>query len=263
MSNKIIGTLHLLPLFGYPGYTSYKHILETAKKDLIAFLQGGINTIIIENNYNLPHKIEEDNLVVSMMITIIKELKKTADFSLGISVLWNDYRNALIIANETKAEFIRIPVFVDSVKTDFGTIVANPKEVIKFREDINANQVRIYADIQVKHAQLLDKGKTIEQSAIEAKENLVDGIIVTGPITGIPPMITDLIRCRSVIGKSIPLIIGSGLNKDNAKELMKLADKAIVSTSIKEGNKVKGERNIKPMGLRISADKVKELLNSL
>ena len=54
--------------------------------------------------------------------------------------------------------------------------------------------------------------------------------------------------------------IGSGLDCTNAAELLKYADSAIVSTSLKEGSAVDGERNVKPYGVRMDKTKIKKLM---
>ncbi len=74
--NIVIGALHLMPLIGYKGYTSYKSILEQAKLCLKAFGNGGADAVIIENNYNLPHKIKETLDVIEMMSKLTKDLNE-------------------------------------------------------------------------------------------------------------------------------------------------------------------------------------------
>ena len=114
------------------------------------------------------------------------------------------------------------------------------------------------ADIQVKHAKML-RERSISESAIEAQEKGADAVIVTGHWTGDAPNLSRLMDVKKSV--DIPVIIGSGLDSKNARELLKYADSAIVSTSLKEGGNIKGERNVKPYSTRISKEKVKELMD--
>ena len=263
MKNKktIIGALHFLPLIGYDGFTNYEDVLSKAIMDLETFESGGADAVIIENNYNLPHRIEENTEAIEMMLKLTKDLAKISDIPLGISVLWNDYESAFKIANESGAEFIRVPVFVDSVKTSYGEIIANPEKVLKVRKELVAENVKIYADVQVKHAEMVNE-RSIEKSSLEAIEKGADGIIITGKWTGDAPIMDELEKVRAVVN-DFPIIIGSGADKDNIQELFKFADMAIVSTSLKEGVVFDGEVNLKPFNARISLEKVKEFVGKV
>lgn len=258
----IIGALHLMPLISYPGYSNYNCILEKAKLDLQAFEEGGVDMVVIENNYNLPHQIKEKSKTVEMMLNLSKELQNISKIHLGISVLWNDYESAFLIAKKVGAKFIRVPVFVDSVKTIFGQILAEPEKVLEARRNIGASDILIYADIQVKHAEMLNPKKTLFESAQEAKQQMADGIIITGNYTGKPPSINDLNQAREAVGIDFPIIIGSGADKKNIKELLQIANGVIVSTSLKEGDPrdQTQERNIKPYQAKIDINKVKEFV---
>ena len=256
----IIGVVHLLPLPGHGRFEGKEKILRRAIADVEAFERGGISAIMIENNYDLPHQIEVGPEVVAMMTFIISEISKMTRLPLGVSVLWNDYRSALAIALATSATFIRIPVFVDWVRTDFGEMRGNPEGVIAYRRKIGAQEIALFTDIQVKHAELLEK-KSISVSAKEALTAGAEGIIVTGKWTGEAPSLVELKEVREAI-RDFPLLIGSGATAENIPELLKFANGAIVSTSLKTGSKRSSaeERNIKSVQERIDVQKVRELM---
>lgn len=52
----IIGAVHFPPLLGYPGFPGFDVALKNAIFDLKAFEKGGVDGIIFENNYDIPHK---------------------------------------------------------------------------------------------------------------------------------------------------------------------------------------------------------------
>ncbi|MBI2666199.1 BtpA/SgcQ family protein [Candidatus Woesearchaeota archaeon] len=256
----IIGVIHLSPLLGYKGFECKEKVLQRALADAEAFEKCGISGIIVENNYDLPHKIMVGPETVAMMSYLICEILKKTHLPLGVSVLWNDYKSALAIATVTGCKFIRIPVFVDKMRTSFGDITGNPKEVLAYRKKICAEKVALFADIQVKHAQLLEK-KTLALSAQQAIAAGADTIIVTGKWTGDAPTKNALNKVRKAAG-NFPLLIGSGAAKENIQKLLKFANGAIVSTSLKTGiNKHSSdERNLKSFQERIDTEKVKEMM---
>lgn len=263
IEKQVIGALHFSPMIGYDGYKDYNKILYKAKGDLEAFEKGGVDAVILENNYNFPHQAtREKNEAVKMMTSLVRDLMRSSGLPFGISVLFNDYASALRIAKETGGRFVRVPVFVDSVNTIFGRIYAEPEKVIETRRTLCADDIKIYADIQVKHAEMFDISKTIEQSALEAAVNGADGLIITGKVTGDAPKIYDLKKSKELT-TSLPIIIGSGADKNNIKELFKYSDAVIVSTSLKEGNPLEGERNIKPFEYRVDPARVREFMEQV
>ena len=259
--NIVIGAIHFPPLLGYPDFPGFKIALENALKDLLTLEKGGVDAIIFENNYDIPHKAFVDSSVVASMAFLGEKIKKATKLPLGISVLWNDYKTALSLAKILDLQFIRVPVFVDKVKTNYGIIESQAKKVIEYRKSIGAENVALFTDIHVKHAQLLSKNDIVT-SAKNAIKNHSDGLIITGKWTGDSPDLNELKKIRESID-SFPILIGSGTDKDNIKSLFEYADGAIVSTSLKEGKNKKKEVNIKSYEQRIDYRKTRELMNSL
>lgn len=175
--------------------------------------------------------------------------------------MWNDYRSALSIAKILGLNFIRIPVFVDKVKTDCGIINGQPKKIIEFRKSIKAEDVAIFTDIHVKHSVLLSK-KSIVASAKLAIRNQSDAIIVTGKWTGQQPDLKELNLVRNSIG-DFPILVGSGFDKKNAKSLLEYASGAIISTSLKKGKSKINEINVKTWKQRIDGNRVKKLRRTI
>lgn len=261
LHNTVIGALHLAPLKGYEGFSGYQNIEELALKDLKAFQEGGINAVIFENNYDLPHSeyITKDNFEIMLNVGI--KLKQNARVPLGVNVLWNDYGSALKLAKEIGLDFIRVPVFVDTVKTSYGVFEAVGKSVAQMRQNLGVEHVRIYADIHVKHAKNIST-ETIEESALMAIDVGADGIVLTGKWTGDSPDENDLNRVRNAVG-DFPLIIGSGADKANIRQLFEKADAVIVSTSLKEGAVNAGHTNLADWEQRISRQKVQEFMDEV
>ena len=259
--NIIIGALHFPPLLGYDDFPGFDTALNNALYDLDSFTKGGADAVIFENNYDLPHKIKVSPSVVASLTYLGEKLKQASKIPLGISVLWNDYETALSIAKILGLQFVRLPVFVDKVKTDYGIIEGEPEAVVGFRKSIGAQEIALFADIHVKHAELLSDC-SIEESAQKAIAAGADALIVTGKWTGDAPEVADLYNLRSRIGE-FPILIGSGLNKENIKGLFDYANGAIVSTAVKTGKGQSHSINIKSYTQRIDPTKVRELISAL
>ncbi len=259
----IIGALHFMPLLGTKNFSSLDTVLKNAIQDANALERGGVNGIIVENNYDIPHKILVDSETIAAMTYLTTKVAETTKLNLGVSVLWNDYKAAFSIAKVIGGSFIRIPAFVDDVLTSYGKVNQVAKEALIYKKQIHAENILIFADVHVKHSQMIDQNKSLEKSIKEAVANHADAIIITGNWTGDSPKVDELMKSKQ-IAKTVPIILGSGVNKDNIHLLKKYSDAAIVGTSLKAGhNKKKGQEvNIKNYNQRIEIKKVKNFVKS-
>lgn len=259
--NIVIGALHLLPLPGYRGFVSLENVMQKAKIDFNNFVKGGVDAVIVENNYDLPHRIKVEPETTASMTLVVSLLRQQAKIPIGVSVLWNDYKAALSIAKACGVKFIRVPVFVDKVSTSYGVVEGNSKDVINFRKEIKAEDILLLTDIHVKHSKLISNN-TIEQSAMKAMKRGSEAIIITGKWTADSPKVDDLERVRAVVGE-FPIIVGSGANELNIRRLLSITNGAIVGTSLKDGKDDKRNVNIRHHKNRISLQKVKAFMKKV
>jgi membrane complex biogenesis BtpA family protein len=259
-TNKpIIGAVHFRTLPGFNGFTDLEGVYTSAKQDLLSLQRGGVDAVIFENNYDLPHKIIVGHETTAAMTYLITRLKSLITTPYGVSVLWNDYRSALSIAQTCQASFVRIPAFVDDVQTQYGPVFSNPTDVINYRHQIMAEDISLFTDIQVKHSQMIKANKTIQLSAKQAIISGSNGLIITGKWTGQAPDINKLKIIKN-LNLNSPVIIGSGVSVDNISNLINLTDGFIVSTSLKTPSGY-SLANIYDQNSRISQAKVRQLVN--
>lgn len=260
LKRTIIGALHLAPLIGHDGHPGRDQLLKMALQDLKAFQDGGVDAVIFENNYDLPHveHITAENL--ELMADIGSQLKQVATVPLGVNVLWNDYQSALTLAMRLGLQFIRVPVYVDDVRTSYGRFKQAAEQVERFRKEIGAEAVDVYADIQVKHAEIISD-TSIVASAERAFAAGANGVIVTGRWTGEAPDTTELHAVKQV-AQDRPVLVGSGADAHNIKQLFKDADAVIVSTSLKEGSIDSAKTNLTAWSQRVDVIKVRQLVEA-
>lgn len=256
----VIGMIHLAPLLGYPDFPGFEKVEKKFLADLKALIAGGVDAIMIENNYDIPHYEVAKPSTVPQLTDICLKARKLTTKPLGLSVLWNDYETAFAIAKIADFQFVRIPVFVDKVKTDYGIFSGKAEECVQFRKDINAENILILADIQVKHATHLIK-RTLAKTAEEAIKNKADAVIVTGKWTGDPPTIDDVLQTKKAAGKT-PVVLGSGITPENIHDYD--VDAVIVGTYFKEQElKGKNKANVFPWQSKMLAARVKKLMEKI
>lgn len=221
----------LPPLPGYPSFRTIGHLVEVALMDLSALEAGGVDGVLVENDFDQPHTLTGGAEIIAAMTRVTREVVQKAHVPVGIEVLLNDWRGSLAVASASGAQFIRLDFFVDRVRSKLGVIEPEPEAILAYRSHIRADDVQIFADLQVKYTTMADGAKPIGESAAQAARAGADAVIVTGTETGIGPSVDDL---RAAKG-ALPVLIGSGLDPHNAAQLVPHADGFIVGTSLRSG----------------------------
>jgi len=237
----IIGMIHFPPLIGYEGFTSVEKIKRRILKEVSILNSSGVHAIMVENNYDIPHKIFINPESTAMLSILTDVVVKNTKLPVGIDVLWNDYKSAFGICAATGASFIRIPAFVDDVRTKYGNVYHVADDAIAYRNRLHLEHVAIIADIQVKHSEMLDKKKPLSLSVRQAIKKGADGIIITGKWTGNAPLKEHLEIAKENAG-SLPILVGSGSTKENLKDLFTYANGIIVGTAIMSGGIVNKQK---------------------
>ncbi len=256
----LIGMVHLAPLAGFDDSPGLDVITELALRDTKVLTEAGFNAILIENNYDIPHTEFISEKAKEQISFVIKKIKTITNLPLGLCVLWNDYKTALDIAQEQNLNFVRIPVFVDRIKTSYDFIVEpNSQAIKKYQANHNAMEVCLFTDVQVKHSTLLNS-RPLSESVREAEMEGSDGLIITGKWTGNSPLLVDLTTARKE--SKLPVIVGSGADKFNIAQLKNYADAVIVGTALKEGviSSQEVEPNLFPWKIRLNLERAKEFV---
>lgn len=128
--------------------------------------------------------------------------------------------------------------------TDFSGVdlIKEAKEVslhdIQSRKPVNAFYI---SGIHMKYSTLLDSQKPIELSALQVM-GWVDGIVITGPRTGVATDPDRARRVRKTIG-DYPMGAASGVSVENVKSIIENVDFVIVNTSVSDGKRrIVGEK---------------------
>ncbi|MBU7015833.1 MAG: BtpA/SgcQ family protein [Theionarchaea archaeon] len=227
----VIGMIHLLPLPGSPRFTDIQSVIHQASHDYQALRDGGVDGVLIENFGDIPFPKERVSPhVVAWMMRIVLSLG--IDVPFGINVLRNDAISALAVAHATGAHFIRCNILTGAMVTDQGMIEGKSAEVLRYRSLLKCD-VRIFADVHVKHAVPLVV-QPIERVARDtAYRGLADGLIVTGAETGDPPTSTDMRAVKGAVPDK-PLFAGSGTTHQTVPSIIGLADGCIVGKAFKK-----------------------------
>ena len=227
----IIGMIHLPPLPDYPESQGIDYAIRHAVRDLHVLEEAGVDGVLIENEYDRPHRVTANPATVAAMTRITRAVvQESANAIIGCEVLLNDPKASLAIAKMSGANFIRTDYYVDAMtRPGYGEFAIDPGGLIEFRRRLDAIDVLIFADIQVKYASMIEPRSLRESARIACKEQ-ADAVVVTGTATGNAPTTEDLRNAAN--GSDLPVLIGSGLDAENARNLLRAVDGAIVGTAL-------------------------------
>ena len=113
-----------------------------------------------------------------------------------------------------------------------GIFTPCSQKVVLMRKTVGAENVDIFADVQVKQYFMLNPNIPITTSARWAVHQGADAIIVTGLGSGMQTSMDDLTQVRSSV--TIPVVVGSGICEANIREQLTAADLLIVGSALRK-----------------------------
>ena len=242
-TKPIIGVIHLPALPGFPETPGLDAVIKKALRDLAALEQGGAHGVLVENEYDRPHRVLSWPETTASMTRVTREVVAAAcAIAVGAEILLNDPHASLAVTLAAGGSFMRTDYFVDPMSRPEhgGRMHIDPEGLMDYRHSIGADDIMVLADVQVKYATML-VDRSLAQSAELAAEKGADAIVVSGNATGNPPDIAAVREAKQGAGTT-PVIVGSGLDAGNAAELLAVADGAIVGTSLKAGQFIAADK---------------------
>ena len=232
----VIGVVHLPPLPGAPRDAGQPmaETLATALADARHYAAGGVDGLIVENHGDIPFA-KPDELgpeTAAAMAVIADAIRRETRLPIGINVLANAPIAALAVARACGARFIRVNQFANAYVANEGFMEGRAGAVMRYRAQIHAQDVRVFADVHVKHgAHAITADRSLTELARDVEFFDADVAIATGQRTGDSASMDEL---RAIAGgTTLPVAVGSGVNPDNVGEIFSVADAVIVASFLK------------------------------
>jgi membrane complex biogenesis BtpA family protein len=226
--------LHLSALPGDPGYDTragISAIVDRAKEELACLQEGGVDGILISNEFSLPYLTKTEPITAISMARVIGELLDDIRVPYGVNVLW-DGAASIDLAVATGAQYVR-EIFTGVYASDFGLWNTNVGEVARHRARIGAADVKLFFNIVPESARYLaDRSlQSIAETTVFA--TLPDAICVSGLTAGAPTDTQSVAIVKGAAG-SVPVFVNTGVRAGNIAEQLAIADGAIVGTYFKQ-----------------------------
>ena len=231
-----IGVIHSLPLPGSPDYDGrpiaeiYGYALAEARR----YRDAGLHGVIVENHGDIPFaKPEALGPETAASMAVMTELvRREAGVPVGVNVLANGAMTGLAVAKAAAASFIRVNQWANAYVANEGFVEGPAGAAMRYRSWLRAKDVRIFADVHVKHgAHAIVADRSIPEMTRDAEFFDADAVIATGLRTGDSATIEELRAIASAT--SLPVLVGSGVSAGNVGEILSVADAVIIASSLK------------------------------
>ncbi|MEN0616557.1 BtpA/SgcQ family protein [Klebsiella indica] len=236
-SKAVIGVIHCAPFPGAPKYhgETVCYIIERALKDAENYLEGGVHGLIVENHGDIPFSKPEDigPETAALMAVITDNIRRRFPVPLGINVLANAAIPALATALAGGADFVRVNQWANAYIANEGFIEGAAAKALRYRNQLQANHIRVFADSHVKHgSHAIVADRSIPELTRDVEFFEADAVIATGQRTGDSATLSEIDEIRSAT--SLPLLVGSGVTPDNVVEILSRTQGVIVASTLKE-----------------------------
>lgn len=235
-TKAVIGVIHLLPLPGSSAYDgqSMEALTAFALAEAERYRAGGVDGLIVENHGDIPFA-KQNRLgpeTAACMAVVANAVRRAAGLPIGINVLANAAQVALAVAKASGGRFIRVNQWANAYVANEGIIEGPAAEATRYRAWLHAPDVRVFADVHVKHgAHAITADRSLAELARDVEFFDADAAIVTGQRTGDSASMEELRAIAA--GTALPILVGSGVTPDNVGDVFAIADGVIVASALK------------------------------
>jgi uncharacterized protein len=236
-SKPILAMVHLQALPGSPGYDAVggvNRIVDAAASDIEKLQSGGVDALMFGNECDRPYLLKASPEGLTAMAAIIATLKPIIKVPFGVDYLWDPVATvALGVA--TGARFGR-EVMTGVYESDMGYWAPDCAGALRLRHNLGRDDFKLMYNVSAEFASPLGSRSIAQRARSAVFSALADVILVSGVMTGEAVEANQLRAVKQVV-KETPVFANTGVNLDNLKEILSVADGCVVGTHFKvDGN---------------------------
>lgn len=237
VEKPIIALLHLRALPGDPLFSdgdSVEKVIEYAREELIALQNGGVDGILIANEFSLPYEKKVSYITVAAMGRIIGELKKDIKVPFGVNIVSNPIAT-IDLAAAVGADFVR-STFTGAYIGENGITDTNIPETLRRKKALRLDNLKLLYKVNPESDVYLT-----ERNIEKITKSLIfhcfpDGLCVSGSSAGTETASSLITKVKNS-AKDTPVFCNTGCVKENIIEKLSCSDGACVGTAFKKDGK--------------------------
>ncbi len=254
----VIAMLHLDALPGdvrWRDTDTMETVLEHARMDLHALQEGGVDGVLISNEFSLPYEAHVEPVNVAAMAYVIGALRNEFTVPFGVDCI-GDGASTIDLAAVTGAQFVREGFSGAHVGLN-GINSVSLTRILKRRKELGAEHVRMLYFLNPESDQNLNARPYDLQARSLIFEAFPDGLCVSANGAGMD-VDEQLLRTVKQVSPDTAVLCNTGCRPDTIRRKLTIADAAVVGTYFKDGGRFMDEQH---RNVRVDKARVKELMD--
>ncbi|XOQ47741.1 MAG: Putative sgc region protein SgcQ [Eubacteriales bacterium] len=241
----IIGLLHLRALPGDPSFyidnSSMDEVIQQARSDLKALQDGGVDGVLITNEFSLPYQKKVSPVTLAAMGRVIGALSDDFRVPYGAEAIY-DPDATIELCAATDAQFTRC-MFTGGWVGDLGVIDRDIGETMRLKSALRLDKLRLTYFINGEGEVYLNDRDLASITKTMIFNCAPDCLVVAGGMAGSGPETSLLAEIKAAAGET-PVFCGTGCNLSNVESVLRIADGSYVGTTFKENGKFDGKIDV-------------------
>lgn len=261
VEKPIIALLHLRAMPGDPLFAeddTMETVIQTAREELTALQDGGVDGILIANEFSLPYEKKVSYVTVAAMGRIVGELKREIKIPFGVNIVSNPMAT-IDLAAATGADFVR-STFTGAYIGENGITDTDIPATLRRKKELGLKNLRLLFKVNPESdAYLAERSlEIITKSMIF--HCFPDALCVSGSSAGSETDSGLMERVKKISGET-PVFCNTGCTEENIVRMLERSDGACIGTAFKKDGKF--NNNVEAERVKALMDKVKEYRKTL
>lgn len=253
----IIAMLHLDALPGDPRFRygdAMEHVVEHARADLKALQEGGVDGVLISNEFSLPYERRMSFVTPAAMAYVIGVLKSELRVPFGVDCI-SDGLATIELAAAVNANFVR-GTFSGVYVGDGGLYNNDFSQLLRRKAALHLDDLKMLYFINPESDRNLDTRPLADIAKSTIFKAHPDGLCISANAAG-QDVDEGLIAAVKEAAPDVAVLCNTGCRPDTIARKLAYADAAVVGTYFKENGKLENE---KLENVRVDAARVKEFM---
>ena len=235
----VIGLLHLQPLPGdplfYPG-GSIVQVTDAAKRDLEALQEGGVDGVLITNEFSLPYEKHVSPVTLAAMARVIGALTGDMSCTWGAEAIY-DGDATIELCAAVEAQFTRC-MFTGAWAGDLGLIDRDFAHTMRLKSALRLDDLKLFHFATSEGEVYLNDRTTAEIADSLVFNCMPDALVVGGEAAGRGPSdaLVDSVRAAA---PDVPVVCGTGCRESTVADVFSRCDGAFVGTCLKQNGQLR------------------------
>ena len=258
VKKPIIAMLHLDPLPGDPRWRygdTMESVVQHALADLKALQDGGVDGILISNEFSLPYQRHMNFVTPAAMAYVVGRLREHIRVPFGVDCI-SDGEATIELAAAVGVAFVR-GTFCGVYVGDGGFYNNDFSALLRRKAALHLDNLKMLYFINPESDRNLDTRPLADIAKSTIFKAHPDGLCISANAAG-QDVDDALIESVKQVNPEVVVLCNTGCRPDTITRKLRCGDAAVVGTYFKEGGKLENQQL---ENLRVDVNRVREFMD--